>query len=76
VKRFTSFDRWQGYRGANPEREATMPESENYRIYWPAILAVFAVQMTVLFAVCIAVANHSSFTTASSPDVKAKLLTK
>jgi hypothetical protein len=48
-----------------------MPESENYRIYWPAILVVLAVQMTVLVAVSIVVANHSSFTTASSPDVKA-----
>jgi hypothetical protein len=47
---------------------------ENYHIYWPAILGVFAVQMAVLIAVSIAVASHSNFTTASSPDVKAKVL--
>ena len=46
--------------------------SEDYRICWPAILAVFAVQMIVLTTLSIAVANHSSFTTASSTDVKAK----
>jgi hypothetical protein len=50
-----------------------MPEPENYRIYWPAILAVFAVQMVLLIAVSIAVANHSSVTTASSRDVRSKL---
>jgi hypothetical protein len=44
--------------------------SENDRIWWPAILAVFAVQVIVLITVSIAVANHSSFTTASSTDVK------
>jgi hypothetical protein len=33
-------------------------------------LAVFAVQVIVLITVSIAVANHSSFTTASSTDVK------
>jgi uncharacterized membrane protein YjgN (DUF898 family) len=49
-------------------------QSENYRICWPAILAVFAFQMVVLIAVSIAVANHSSSTTASSPDVKAKVV--
>jgi hypothetical protein len=38
---------------------------ENLRICWPAILAVFAIQMILLSAVCIAVANHSSFVTAS-----------
>lgn len=46
--------------------------SENSRIYWPAILAVFAVQMTVLIILSIAVANHSSFATASSPDIGVK----
>jgi hypothetical protein len=46
--------------------------SKDYRICWPAILAVFAVQMIVLTTLSIAVANHSSFTTASSTDVKAK----
>jgi hypothetical protein len=39
---------------------------ENSRICWPAILAVFAVQMIVLITLSIAVANHSDFTTASS----------
>ena len=46
--------------------------SENYRICWPAILAVFAVQMIVLITLSIAVANRSSFTTASWTDVEAK----
>ena len=45
--------------------------SENYRICWPAILAVFAVQMIVLITLSIAVANHSRFATASSTDVEA-----
>jgi hypothetical protein len=48
--------------------------SENYRICWPAIFAVFAVQMIVLISLSIAVANHSSFATASSTDVNAKTL--
>jgi hypothetical protein len=48
--------------------------SENYRICWPAIFAVFAVQMIVLITVSIAVANHSSFVSASSTDVKAEPL--
>ena len=48
--------------------------SEDYRICWPAILAVFAVQMIVLITLSIAVANHSSSATASSTDVKAKSL--
>jgi hypothetical protein len=48
--------------------------SENYRICWPAIFAVFVVQMIVLITLSIAVANHSSFATASSTDVKAKTL--
>jgi len=47
---------------------------ENYRICWPAILAVFAVQMIVLITLSIAVANHSNFATASSTDVKTKAL--
>jgi hypothetical protein len=47
---------------------------ENYAIYWPAILLVFTVQMVVLIAVSIAVANHSGFATASSRDVKANVL--
>ena len=48
--------------------------SEDYRICWPAILAVFAVQMIVLITLSIAVVNHSSSATASSTDVKAKSL--
>jgi hypothetical protein len=42
---------------------------ENYRIVWPAILAVFVVQMVLLIAVSIAVVNHSSIATAPSLDV-------
>ena len=45
--------------------------SENERIWWPAILTVLAVQMIVLIALSIAVANHSSFATPSSTDIKA-----
>jgi hypothetical protein len=48
--------------------------SENDRIWWPAILAVFAVQMIVLIALFIAVANHSGFATASSTDTKVNSL--
>jgi hypothetical protein len=48
--------------------------SENCRICWPAILAVFVVQMIVLIALSIAVADHSRFVTASSMDVKAERL--
>jgi len=48
--------------------------SENDRVWWPAILAVFAVQMIVLIALSIVVANHSSFATASSTDTKLNLL--
>jgi len=55
-----------------------MPKPEDFnpeydRINWPAILVVFAVQMVLLIALSIAVANRSSFATASSPpDVKAR----
>ena len=48
--------------------------SENYRISWPAILAVFAVQVIVLITLSIAVANHSNITTASSTNLEAKPL--
>jgi hypothetical protein len=34
-----------------------MRDPEN-RIYWPAIFVVFAVQMVLLIAVSIAIANH------------------
>jgi hypothetical protein len=49
-------------------------DSENYSICWPTILAVFVVQMIVLITLSIAVANHSSFATASSTGVEAKPL--
>jgi hypothetical protein len=48
--------------------------SENCRICWPAILTVFALQMIVLIALSIAVANHSGFATAASTGVEAKPL--
>jgi hypothetical protein len=48
---------------------------ENYRICWPAILAVFAIQMIVLIAVSVAVVNQSRFSATSSTDVKAVSLT-
>ena len=69
------FDGHGGDEQARAEAPMLEPEdfnSENYRICWPAVLAVFAVQMIVLITLSIAVANHSSFTTASSTDVKAK----
>jgi hypothetical protein len=72
VKQFTFSDRWQGYRCANLKREASMRDPENDRVYWPAVLAVFAVQMVLLIGVVIAVANHSSFATASLPDIEAE----
>jgi hypothetical protein len=58
-----------------------MPKPEDFDpehnpINWPAILAVFAVQMIVLIAVSIAVINHSSSATASTQDVKAAALKK
>jgi hypothetical protein len=49
---------------------------ENARICWPAILVVFAVQMIVLVTLSIAVANHSSFATASSKASLAVALDK
>jgi hypothetical protein len=57
-------------------RDASMPthndfNSENPRICWPAILAVFAVQMIVLITFSIAVANHSGIATASPQPLKA-----
>ena len=44
--------------------------AENDRIWWPAILAVLAVQIIVLISLSMAVANHSSFKTAT--DLRAK----
>ena len=46
---------------------------EKFRIHWPAILVIFAVQLIVLIALSIAVANHSSFVTASSVATKVGL---
>jgi hypothetical protein len=46
-----------------PQPEDFNPESA--RICWPAIAVVFAVQMIVLITISFAVANHSSFATAS-----------
>ena len=59
-------------------RDVSMPtpedfNPENSRICWPAILAVFAVQMIVLITLSIAVANHSDFATASSKAIRAGL---
>jgi hypothetical protein len=51
-------------------------DSEHTPIHWPAILALFAVQVIVLITLSVAVANHSSFATASSTHAKAKLLTR
>jgi hypothetical protein len=48
--------------------------AEDERIWWPAILTVLAVQMLVLIALYIAVANHSSFANASATDTKASSL--
>jgi hypothetical protein len=62
----------------NPaQRETSMfgPQdfySESHRICWPAILAVFAVQMIVLITLSVAVAHHSSFAIASATDVEAR----
>ena len=46
---------------------------EKLRIHWSAILVIFAVQLIVLIALSIAVANHSSFVTASSVATKVGL---
>jgi hypothetical protein len=48
-----------------------MREPKNDRIHWPLVLMMFAIQMVLLIAVSIVVANHSSFATASSSDVEA-----
>jgi uncharacterized integral membrane protein len=48
-------------------------DSKKYRIHWPAILLIFAAQITGLIALSIAVANHSSFETASSAATKVGL---
>jgi hypothetical protein len=58
-----------------------MPKPEDFDpernpIYWPGILVIFVVQMVVLVAVSIAVANHSSLATASTTEVNATVLKK
>jgi hypothetical protein len=45
--------------------------SENYRIRWPTILVVLAVQLVVFFALTVAVTNHSGLTTDSTANAKA-----
>jgi hypothetical protein len=42
---------------------------ENCCIHWPGVVAV---QVVILIAVSIAVANHSGFTIASAPGFEAK----
>ena len=39
---------------------------EKFRIHWSVILVIFAAQLIALIALSVAVANHSSFMTASS----------
>lgn len=46
---------------------------EKVRIHWSAILVIFAVQLTALIALYIAVANHPSFVTATSAATKVGL---
>jgi hypothetical protein len=58
--------------------EAPMPTPEDFspekvRIHWSAILVIFAVQLTALIALSVAVANHSSSVTASSAADKGGL---
>jgi hypothetical protein len=49
--------------------------SDNY-ISWPALLAMFAAQLFVLVTVLIAVSNHSNLATASSPELKERVLNR
>jgi hypothetical protein len=51
-------------------------QSENYRICWPAIFAVFAVQMILLIVLSVAVVNHSSSATATSKGVEVMAVKK
>jgi hypothetical protein len=58
-----------------------MPTPEDFdpepnRIYWPAILVVFAVQMILLITLSVAVVNHSSSTIASSKSVEVMAVKK
>jgi hypothetical protein len=48
-------------------------DSKKYRIYWPGILLIFALQITGLIALSVAVINHSSFETASLAATKVGL---
>jgi hypothetical protein len=61
-------------KGRRPMLDPEQFNSENERIWWPAILAMLAVQMIVLIALSIAVANHSSFATSSSAETKVNSL--
>jgi hypothetical protein len=45
--------------------------SENYRIYWSAILVVLTIQLVAFIALTIAVTNHSGLPTASTANAKA-----
>ena len=58
-----------------------MPNPEDFNptnnhISWPALLAVFAVQLFVLITVLVAVSNHSNLATASSPELKGSVLNR
>ena len=46
---------------------------EKFRIHWSVILVIFAAQLIALIALSVAVANHSSFMTASSAPTKVGL---
>jgi len=46
---------------------------EKFRIRWPTILVIFAVQLAALIALSVVVANHSGFMTASSVATKVGL---
>jgi hypothetical protein len=46
---------------------------EKFRIHWSVILVIFAAQLIALIALSVAVANYSSFMTASSAATKVGL---
>ena len=46
---------------------------EIYRIHWPAILVVLAVQLIVFIALTVAVTNHSGLAADSTANAKARL---
>jgi hypothetical protein len=58
-----------------------MPDPEDFNptencISWPALLAVFAIQLFVLITVFVAVSNHSNLATASSPELKGSVINR